>query len=612
MNFEEETPPKYEDTRSSEFSISSNSSSSPSNNVIHFDAQVSLFKPSKRFFCHQDLTSPSMEESQEEELEQVESEEKQSEEEESEDEESEEEDSEDEESEEEESEEEVSESEESENVCLTSDLDDSVSIMSSIPENVMHFNTQTSLFKCSKRFFNNQDLASQSLEISEGEEESEKEENEEEMDEEDDTEVKDVEEENNESEKEEDEDVEEKDEENEEEESEEEDDESEESANDCLTSDSSDRFLYTSSISSDHILHFNQNTTLFKYSRRFFKQDLTSPSMEESEEEELEQVESEEEQSEEEEPEDEESEEEESEAEESEEEDSEEEDSEDEESEEEVSEEEVSESEESENGVLTSDLDDSISIMSSIPENVMHFNTQLCLFKCSKRFFNNQDLASQSIEMSEGEEESEKEDDGEDEEEMDEDNDTEEEEERAEEKDESEEEEESQDEEDEDEEEKDKEDEEKEFKEEDDETEGSVNDCLSSDVNERSFYSSSIPSDHVLHFDHHTILFKYSKRFFCLDLTSPSIEKSENELKEDDNEEEKVEEEDDKEDGHGEEEEGKVSEDCIEMSDEVNSFPSTVVEASNYNRDGEEIPHTVKPSLTQRTSHTSCNVPVST
>ncbi len=581
MNFEEETSPKYNGTHSSESSIPSNSSSGPSNNVIHFDAQVSLFKPSKRFFCHQDLTSPSMEESEEEELEQVESEEEQSEEE----------NSEDEESEEEESEEEVSESEESENVCLTSDLDDSVSIMSSIPENVMHFNTQTSLFKCSKRFFNNQDLASQSLEISEGEEESEKEENEEEMDEEDDTEVKDVEEENNESEKEEDEDVEEKDEENKEEESKEEDDESEESVNDCLTSDSSDRFLYTSSISSDHILHFNQNTTLFKYSRRFFKQDLTSPSMEESEEEELEQVESEEEQSEDEDSEAEESEEEDSEAEES---------------EEEVSEEEVSESEESENVCLTSDLDDS-----STPENVMHFNTQLCLFKCSKRFFNNQDLASQSIEMSEGEEESEKKDDGEDEEEMDEDNDTEEEE-RAEEKDESEEEEESQDEEDEDEEEKDKEDEEKEFEEEDDETEGSVNDCLSSDVNERSFYSSSIPSDHVLHFDHHTILFKYSKRFFCLDLTSPSIEKSENELKEDDNEEEIVEEEEDKVNGLGEEEEGIVSEDCIEMSDEVNSSPSTVVEASNYNRDGEENPHTVKPSLTQKTSHTSCNVPVST
>ncbi len=574
MNFEEETPPKHNGTHSTESSIPSNSSSSPSNNVIHFDAQVSLFKPSKRFFCHQDLTSSSMEESEEEELEQVESEEEQSEEE----------DSEDEESEEEESEEEVSESEESENVCLTSDLDDSVSIMLSIPENVMHFNTQTSLFKCSKRFFNNQDLASQSLEISEGEEESEKEENEEEMDEEDDPEVKDVEEENNESEKE-DEDVEEKDEENEEEELEEEDDESEESVNDCLTSDSSDRFLYTSSISSDHIFHFNQNTTLFKYSRRFFKQDLTSPSMEESEEEELEQVESEEEQSEEEESEDE--------------------DSEAEESEEEVSEEEVSESEESVNGVLTSDLDDSISIMSSIPENVMHFNTQLCLFKCSKRFFNNQDLASQSIEMSEGEEESEKEDDGE---ELDEEDDTEvkdiEEENNESEKGEEEMEE------DEDVEEKDEEDE---SEEEDDESEESVNDCLTSDLDDKSFYSSSISSDHVLHFDHHTTPFKYSKRFFNHDLTSRSIEESEDESRKEhnDHDEEEEEEEKDKEDGEGEQSEGKVSEDYSITSDDLYCSPSVVVEASNYNGDGEENPHAVKYSLIQRTSHNSRNVPVS-
>ncbi len=176
MNFETGTPLTYRgtlscnSTLSSVSSIPSNISSSPSNNVIHFDAQVSLFKPSKRFFCDHHLTSPSMEESEEEELEEEQSE--------------------NEEEEEEDPEEEVSESEESENGSLASDVNDSVSIISSIPENVIHFNNQICLFKCSKRYINKQDLAPQSVEMSEEEdnveeeEEREKEDNESDEDEE--------------------------------------------------------------------------------------------------------------------------------------------------------------------------------------------------------------------------------------------------------------------------------------------------------------------------------------------------------------------------------------------------------------------------------------------
>ncbi len=169
MNFETGTPLTYRGTLScngtlsSVSSIPSNISSSPSNNVIHFDAQVSFFKPSKRFFCDHLLTSPSMEESEEEELEELESEEEQSE---------------NEEEEEEDPEEEVSESEKSENGSLASDVNDSVSIISSIPENVIHFNNQICLFKCSKRFINKQDLAPQSVEMSEEEDNVEEEEEE--------------------------------------------------------------------------------------------------------------------------------------------------------------------------------------------------------------------------------------------------------------------------------------------------------------------------------------------------------------------------------------------------------------------------------------------------
>ncbi len=153
MDFEIETPLAY-DIHSSMPSIPSNISSSPSNYVIHFDAQVSLFKPSKRFFCNNDLTSPLMEE---EELEESESEEEQAEEEEElEESESEEELSDEELSDEEESEDEDSEEEDvgSGDGNLTSNSENSEPNTSSVPSDcVIHFGTQMSLFKPSKGFF---------------------------------------------------------------------------------------------------------------------------------------------------------------------------------------------------------------------------------------------------------------------------------------------------------------------------------------------------------------------------------------------------------------------------------------------------------------------------
>ncbi len=52
-----------------------NTSSVPSDCIIHFGTQMSLFKPSERFFCNNDLTSPSMAELDEVDLEESESEE---------------------------------------------------------------------------------------------------------------------------------------------------------------------------------------------------------------------------------------------------------------------------------------------------------------------------------------------------------------------------------------------------------------------------------------------------------------------------------------------------------------------------------------------------------
>ena len=167
MNFEIDSTPAYNGTCSSMPSIPSNISSVPCNHVIHFDTQVSLFKPSKQFFCQEDMTSPLMEESEEEELEQDESEEEQVEEEQTELEQAGEEKLED-----EDSEEEDSESEENVNGHLISDSENSESNISSIPSHhVIHFKTQNSLFRCSQRFFTKHDSTSLSIEESDVEEE---------------------------------------------------------------------------------------------------------------------------------------------------------------------------------------------------------------------------------------------------------------------------------------------------------------------------------------------------------------------------------------------------------------------------------------------------------
>ncbi len=142
-----------------------------------------------------------------------------------------------------------------------------------------------------------------------------------------------------------------------------------------------------------------------------------------------------------------------------------------------------------------------MSIILSIPENVIHFNNQICLLKCSKRFISNQDFASQSIEKSQEEEE--------------EDN----------------------------------------IEEEEKGRERRrimslmkrrqrmrmrirmkmvkrrnlkrkmmfEEDCLSSDLDDRLFSILRIPSDHIMHYDQHKIIFKYSRRFFNHDLTDITI-----------------------------------------------------------------------------------------
>ncbi len=248
-----------------------------------------------------------------------------------------------------------------------------------------------------------------------------------------------------------------------------------------------------------------------------------------------------------------------------------------------------------------------VSIISSIPENVIHFNNQVCLFKCSKRFINKQDFASQSVEMSEEEEREEEEEEedeedkdekeGEEEDEIEEDNESDEEE--------------SENEEEEEDEEEEHEDGEEESEKEDDESE---EDGLISDIDDRLFSVSSIPSDHVVHFDDHTILFKNSKRFFNHGLTLPPIKQLENESRKEGDDYDEVEEEQEeevREEGEGEDLEGKGSEDSNKTSGEVYTSSSVVVGASNYN--GEENHHTVTTSsLTQKNSHTLYNVPVST
>ncbi len=51
----------------------------------------------------------------------------------------------------------------------------------------------------------------------------------------------------------------------------------------------------------------------------------------------------------------------------------------------------------------------------------------------------------------------------------------------------------------------------------------SEEDCLSSDLDDRLFSILRIPSDHIMHCDQQKIIFKYSRRFFNHDLTSPSV-----------------------------------------------------------------------------------------
>ncbi len=523
MNFEIENAPAFNGILSGMSSKPSYISSNPSNYVIHFDTQISLFKPSKRFFCNHDLPSPSMEESEEEELEEYVSKEEESEEEESEREESEEKESEEEESEEEESEEEESEEEESE------------------------------------------------------EEESEEEESEEE--------------------------------ESEDEESEENNSESEESLNGWLTSDLDDPeeseegesegtetapaynngtlssmsniLSNISSSPSNNVIHFDAQVSLFKPSRRFFcNHDFPSPSVEESEEEELEQVESEEEQSEEEE------------------------------SEDEDSEEEDDESEESVNGHRISDSGKSESNISSIPsDRVIHFNTQFGLFRCSQRFFTKHDLSSVStIEESDVEEEenNEEEESNEEEEKDDEDEEEEEEEgsdiEKTEEK--------------------------------DNESQQSVRDCLTSSEDTVSNLS-SCPSEYVIHFHNLTCLFKFSKRFINNhNLGSLSIDESEEEENNDKDEEEEQEEDEEeeeeikkgkdeeelKEEEESEKEESEDEEsgreelvstgsaDQHDQSDEV--YASSIVVEGKQDCGAEE--QTTVNASEKKTSHTSCNVSVST
>ncbi len=523
MNFETDTPPPYNGL-STVSSNRSKKSSRPSDIVIHFNAQMSLFKPSNRFFGNHHLTSQSMEKS--EELQKFKSKRKESE---------------DEESEEDDSEEEDGEPEESVNGCITSDIDDTLSVTSSIPENVIHFNTRIRLFKSSsERFLNHQDLESHSIEKSETEEEEEEEEEEKGKEEEDG-----------------------------EEESEEDDDDSEESV---------DKLSYISSIPSDHIIHFDNQRVLFKYSQRFFNCDLASRSIKESGNESRKEQdddggndEDEEEMSEKEEDEEDED------------------DEDDEEEEEEEKEEEDGEEESEEEHDESDESVDRFYCISSIPsDHIMHFDHQRILFKYSKRFFNC-NLSSRSIKESEYKFRKEDEEEAEVEEE----------------EEEEEEEETSAKEEDEEDEEREKEDEEEESEEEDGESEVSV-DRLS-----------SIPSDHIMHFDHQRNLFKYSKRFFNCNLSSRSITESEyesrmeeeddKEVKDEEVEEEEVkdeEEEEDKEEDDCERvEEGNVSKEYNKPSDEVYTSP-LLVDANSHKE--KQNPSTAKSS-----SNTSCNVPVS-
>ncbi len=152
-----------------------------------------------------------------------------------------------------------------------------------------------------------------------------------------------------------------------------------------------------SSFPSDHVIHFNTQLSPFRCSQRFFtKHDLTSLSIEESDVEEEEVDETEEEEKEHKGDDDDSEEEYESEENNSEEEDSEDEDSEG----------EDNEPEENVNGHLISDSENSQSNISNIPsDRVIHFNTQLSLFKCSQRFFTKHDLTPLSIEESDVEQE---------------------------------------------------------------------------------------------------------------------------------------------------------------------------------------------------------------
>ncbi len=269
MNYEIENTPAHNGRCFSMPSIPSNISSGPSNHVIHFDTQVSLFKPSKRFFCHHDLTSPSMEDSEEEELEQVESEEEQAESEQAEEEKLEDENSEEEDD--ENSEEEDDESEENVNSNIMSDSENSESNLSSIPsDRVIHFNTQLSLFRCSERFFTKHDLTSLSIEQQKEEAVDDDDDDEEEEEEEEELEESESEEKHSEEEESEDEDS-------------EEEDESDECINGHFISELENSESNLLSFPSDHVIHFNTQLSPFRCSQRFFtKHDLTSLSIEES------------------------------------------------------------------------------------------------------------------------------------------------------------------------------------------------------------------------------------------------------------------------------------------------------------------------------------------